>query len=325
MSMQILLLLAAAAVAIGVMAIFVGVGRIVSSRDPSIKDRLDLWAHLSTGEDLESETSQPDRAGSRLASGLNRLISRQAFASSLAAELARANMPWTVSEYLMLSAVSVGVLFMLAWVFSRQVVLAGMAGIVGWRLPGLWVRRRQDKRLNGFNDQLPDVLTLLVGTLRSGYGMTAALDTVAQQMPPPVSEEFGRVVREIGLGLSAVQALRNLVRRVRSDDLDLVITAIAIQYEVGGNLAVILETISETIRERVRLKAQLRTLTVQHRMTRSILTGLPFILAGLIYLLNPEYMLGLFKPGITLIIPIASVVFIVLGWVLMGRLSNIEI
>ncbi len=323
--MQTLLLLAVTAVSIGVMAIFVGLGRIIASRDPSIKDRLDLWSHLSTGEDLESETSQPDRAGSRIANGLNRLISRRAFASAVATELARANMAWTVTEYMILSAASVGVFFLLAWIISRQVALAAIAGIIGWRVPGLLVRRAQDKRLNSFQDQLPNVLTLLVGTLRSGYGMTAALDTVAQQMPPPVSEEFGRVVREIGLGLPAVQALRNLVRRVRSDDLDLVVTAIAIQYEVGGNLAIILETISDTIRERVRLKAQLRTLTVQHRLTRSILTGLPFVMAGLIYLLNPKYMLGLFAPGITLIIPIASVVFIVLGWVLMGRISKIEI
>lgn len=323
--MQILVLLAAAALSIGVMAIFVGIGRIVASRDPSIRDRLDLWAHIATSEDTHAEANQPGRPSNRFAGVLNRLISRQEFASSLATELARANMPWTVSEYLTLSAVSVGVLFLLAWILTRQIVLAGMAGIVGWSLPGLWVRQRQDKRLSGFNDQLPNVLTLLVGTLRSGYGMTAALDTVAQQMPPPVSEEFGRVVREISLGLPAIQALRNLVRRVRSDDLDLVVTAVAIQYEVGGNLAIILETISETIRERVRLKSQLRTLTVQHRMTRSILTALPFILAGLIYLLNPEYMSGLFTPGVFLIIPIGSVVLIVLGWVLMGRLSKIEI
>jgi tight adherence protein B len=320
-----LLLVAAAAVSLAVMATFVGVGRIIASRDPSIRDRLDLWALLPTDEGVQTEASQPQSASNRLASVLNRLISRQAFASAVATELARANMPWTVSEYLMLSAVSVGVLFLLTWVYSRQVLLAAIAGLIGWYLPGLLVRRRRDQRLRGFHDQLPNVLTLLVGTLRSGYGLTAALDTVAQQMPPPVSEEFGRVVREIGLGMSAVQALRNLVRRVRSDDLDLVVTAIAIQYEVGGNLAVILETISDTIRERVRLKAQLRTLTAQHRMTRSILTGLPVAMAVIIYLMNPEYMLAMFTPGPFLLIPIASLVFIVLGWILLGRISNIEI
>jgi len=151
------------------------------------------------------------------------------------------------------------------------------------------------------------------------------MDTVSKQMPAPASEEFGRVVREIGLGLTAPQALANLVRRVSSDDLDLVATAITIQYEVGGNLATILETITETIRERLRLKAQLRTLTIQNRMTRMILTALPLFLGVVIYVLNPSYMLGLFTPGITLIIPIGTAIMMVLGHFVMGKLSRIDV
>jgi tight adherence protein B len=143
-------------------------------------------------------------------------------------------------------------------------------------------------------------------------------------MPRPASEEFGRVVREIGLGIANAQALQNLVRRVRSDDLDLMVTAMTIQYEVGGNLAMILETIGATIRDRIRLKGEVRTLTVQQRLTRVILTGLPFFLAVVMYMINPEYIGALFTPGPTLLIPIGSLVFLGLGWVVMGKMADIQ-
>jgi tight adherence protein B len=175
-----------------------------------------------------------------------------------------------------------------------------------------------------FQDQLPDVLTLLVGSLRSGYGITIAMDTVAKQMPPPASEEFSRVVREVGLGMSSTQALQNLVRRIRSDDLDLVVTAIAIQYEVGGNLATILETISGTIRERIRLKGQLRVLTAQQSLQRIILTILPVAVAAVVYVIRPDYISALFTPGPTLLIPIAAVVLEVAGYIVMGKLGKVE-
>ncbi len=324
--MQAFAIAVAAAVGLGTIAFFIGLGRMIASRDPSIKDRLDLVSHLPAAEDVAAEASpQPQLPSTPIFRVLNRILGGQAFASAIATDLARANLPLTVSEYVVLSLVSVGAMFLLTLALSRQIVIACIGGAIGWRLPGLYAKRLERKRLSAFQEQLPDVLTLLVGTLRSGYGMPSALSTVGKQMPAPASEEFDRVVREIGLGLPAVQALRNLVRRVRSDDLDLVVTAITIQHEVGGNLAVILETISDTIRERVRLKAQLRTLTVQHRLTRSILTALPFVLAVIIYFLNPEYMLALFTPGPTLIIPIASVAFIVIGWIALGRLSQIEI
>ncbi len=324
--MQGFALFVAVAAGLGTIMFFVGVGRMIASRDPSIKDRLDLVSHLPAAQDVTAEAGpQPQLPSTPVFRLLNRILGGQAFASAIATDLARANLPLTVTEYVVLSFVCVGALFLLTLAMSRHIVVACIGGAIGWRLPGLYAKRLERKRLSAFQDQLPDVLTLLVGTLRSGYGMPSALSTVAKQMPAPASEEFDRVVREIGLGLPAVQALRNLVRRVQSDDLDLVVTAINIQHEVGGNLAVILETITDTIRERVRLKAQLRTLTVQHRLTRSILTALPFVLAVIIYFLNPVYMLALFTPGPTLLIPIASVAFIVTGWIAMGRLSNIEI
>ncbi len=321
--MLILAVATACLVCIAIIGFFIGLGQIISTRD-SVKDRLGAFAPLPATGSTEAETGQ-EKKPKRLARRLNRFISGQAFASSLKTALARANLPLTVQEYTLINIACVCVLFLLALALSRQLILALIGAIVGFFLPGLYLSRRQRQRLVAFQGQLPDVLTLLVGSLRSGYGMTIAMDTVSTQMPPPVSEEFGRVVREVGLGVSTGQALSNLVRRIRSDDLDLVVTAIAIQYEVGGNLATILEAISDTITERVRLKGQLRTLTIQHTMTRYVLTALPVGLGLILYILNPKYMGGLFMPGPTLLIPIGAAVLLVMGYLVMSKLGTIDV
>jgi tight adherence protein B len=322
--MSVLAAVAAAGVGIAAMVLFIGVGRIIES-GASLRERLDALLPVAAVEDAAAEASQQDQQPTSILGRLNRLISGQAFASSTATELARANLPLTALEYFFLRIGSTLVFFLFTMVFMQQLMVAVVAAIGGFYLPRLYVQRRQTKRLAAFQSQLVDVLALLVGSLRSGYGMTIAMDNVSKQMPSPSSEEFARAVREIGLGLPAMQALRNMVRRIRSPDLDLVVTAIIIQYEIGGNLAQILETISETIRERIRIERQLHVLTTQQRMQRTILTALPPGLGLIIYVLNPEYIMQLFTPGPTLIIPVGAVVLMVLGYVVMGKLSQLEV
>lgn len=308
-----------------VLALFAGLGRNIQGSD-SVKQRLDEVAPPSVdgGMDEDEQRRKKGRVGGELAGRLNRSISEQGFAATVSAELARANLPLTVPEWVLLRIASVVVLFLIPTAITRQPLLGLLGAVLGFFIPGLVLSRRQAQRLVAFQGQLPDLLTMLVGSLRSGYGMTIAMDTVAKNMPAPASEEFGRVVREIGLGLSIAQALANLVRRIRSDDLDLIVTAVAIQNEMGGNLANVLETIGDTIQERIRLKGQLRALTSQPMLTRYVLTALPLGLGGVIFLMNREYMLGLFLPGPTLIIPIGAGVSLVLGYLVMGKLAKIE-
>ena len=143
------------------------------------------------------------------------------------------------------------------------VLLVG--AVIGFFLPRWYVRRRQGKRLNQFNKQLPDTITLIANALRAGSSFLQAIELVVREARPPISTEFQRVIREVNLGLPFEQALENLVRRVKSEDLELMVTAISIQYQVGGNLAEILDSIAFTIRERVRIKGEIRTLTAQQR------------------------------------------------------------
>ena len=163
-----------------------------------------------------------------------------------------------------------------------------VGAIIGFILPRWYVRRRQGKRLNPFNKQLPDTITLIANALRAGSSFLQAIELVVREARPPISTEFGRVIREVNLGLPFEQALENLVRRVKSDDLELMVTAISIQYQVGGNLAEILDSIAFTIRERVRIKGEIRTLTAQQRMSGYVVGFLPIGLAGFLFVIAPE-------------------------------------
>src|SRR5919206_334720 len=164
--------------------------------------------------------------------------------------------------------------------------------------PNLYIAYAARKRVKSFNNQLGDGITLMANSLRSGYSFLQSMDLVSREAPPPMSSEFRRVVQEIGLGLSTEEALGNLLRRVPSEDLDLMITAINIQHEVGGNLSQILETIAHTIRERVRIKGEIQVLTAQGRISAYVITGLPIALAIIITIINPTYMAPIFTFGL---------------------------
>jgi tight adherence protein B len=155
------------------------------------------------------------------------------------------------------------------------------------------------------------------------------MELVSREAPPPMSTEFRRVVQEVGLGLSTEEALENLLRRVPSEDLDLLITAVNIQMEVGGNLAQILETIGHTIRERVRIKGEIQVLTAQGRISAYVITGLPIALAIMITVINPTYMAPMFTFGMPpqawCCLPVTSLIMIAIGYFLIMKIVNIEV
>ena len=168
------------------------------------------------------------------------------------------------------------------------------AASIGFFLPRFWLNRRKSGRLGAFNKQLPDTITLIANALRAGSSFLQAIELVVRESRPPISTEFGRVIREVNLGLPFDQALENMVRRVRSDDLELMATAISIQHQVGGNLAEILDSIAFTIRERVRIKGEIRTLTAQQRLSGYVVGFLPIGLAGFLFVAAPGFMEPMF-------------------------------
>ena len=252
----------------------------------------------------------------------------------MARNLARADIKLTVTEFIgvkLLAAIG-GAAF--GAVVGRAAPLAMLlAALVGAVLcsfiPDIYVNYAAGKRQKAFNNQLGDAIGMLANSLRSGYSFLQSMELVSREAPSPMAQEFRRVVQEVGLGLSTTQALDNLLKRVPSDDLDLLITAVNIQQEVGGNLAQILDTIGHTIRERVRIKGEIAVLTAQGRISGYVITGLPIALALFISVTNPSYMAPLFKFGLPpeawCCFPVTSMVMIVLGYIAIMKIVDIEV
>lgn len=217
-----------------------------------------------------------------------RLVKRDTF-DRVRKRIARSDIKLRVSEYILLQIAAAVVLAFIGYVVLNNLLYAIVGAALGLQLPRMYVNFMANRRLHAFENQLADTLNLWVNALRSGYSVLQGMEAIATELPPPISREFERVVQEVRLGLSLEQALANLVRRMPSDDLDLIVTAINIQREVGGNLAEILDIISHTIRERVRIKGEIRTLTSQGRLTGWVIGLLPLFLAFIVYTINPEY------------------------------------
>ncbi|MFQ6015723.1 MAG: type II secretion system F family protein [Anaerolineae bacterium] len=316
--------LVAALSALSIISFFYGLARIVSGETDAIGTRLDRYA-TREGLPLPKEEAQKERGESGLAGRLNRVLTRPERAQDIARELARADLKLTPSEYTLVNIASVLACFLLGAIIFRQIVLALPAGVVGFFVPRTYVKMRQRRRLNAFNDQLSDTITLLANSLRSGYSLPQSMELISRELPPPVATEFGRVVREIGLGLSLEQALANMLRRINSDDLDLVVTAINVQHEVGGNLAQILEIIGHTIRERVRIKGEIQVMTSQQRYTGYIISFLPIALAILLFMLNREYMSELFTTTCGWIMVSVGLLGIFAGFMVIRKIVQIEV
>jgi tight adherence protein B len=254
---------------------------------------------------------------------LNRVVEQRDFGANLARDIARADLKLKVSEFLAIWAASIIGIPLLMVVFSvgfpvlRSPIALLVGVLVGFFLPRFWLGRRKAGRLNAFNKQLPDTITLLANALRAGSSFLQAIELVVRESRPPISLEFSRVIREVNLGLPFEQALENMVRRVRSDDLELMATAISIQHTVGGNLAEILDSIAYTIRERVRIQGEIRTLTAQQRLSGYVVGFLPIGLAGFLFVAAPNFMDPMFRnPPDVLGLP-AGVVILIFGGIMM--------
>lgn len=244
---------------------------------------------------------------------------------TLAENLARADLKWRTSEFVMIQLgfmLAGAVLGFWRFGFAPQFVIAGVGGYL---IPMRYVRWRQGRRLKAFNGKLPDTLSLLSNALKAGLSLPQALEAVAQNTTAPISDELSRVVREMKIGTATPAALANMVRRVGSEDLDLIVTAITIQSSVGGNLARILDGISHTIRQRVQMKAQISAMTAQMRASGWIITLLPFIVAAILDIITPSYFRIMFTEAGGRTLLVMAGLSILVGNYFIRRITNLRI
>ena len=251
-------------------------------------------------------------------------VADKRFSIRVQRDLARANLKLRVAEYYY---IRIGLALGLALVLGvLRDPLSGVIGLfLGYMLPRFYVGRRIGGRLGSFNKQLPDTITLLSNSLRAGSSFLQSIELVSRETPAPMGEEMGRVVREVNLGLGMDEALANMVRRIKSDDLDLMVTAIGVQQQVGGNLAEILDTIAFTIRERVRIKGEINTLTAQGRMSGYLVAFLPIGIAVTLNFINPAFMQPLFTQLLGQILLGVGSVMMVIGFFMIQKIVDIKV
>lgn len=313
----------------GIVVVVLIIGLVVSIRSDKsdVDERLDRY--LAAGHTIEQDNKEKTTA---LTEWFNKRVEKSSYGDRISKMLARADLKLKSGEYIaviVLVAFAVG--FVLFFVGGRNILVGLLGALIGAFLPGMYVKSLQAKRLIKFNDQLGDMLNLMVNGLRAGYSTMQAMEAVSKELPSPICDEFRRVVQEMQLGVPMERALANLLNRIPSDDLDLIVTAINVQREVGGNLAEILDTISYTIRERVRIKGEIRVLTSQAMYSGRFLSMLPVIVMAILYLLNREYMQTFFLPESNVPIPCGYIalgvggLMIIIGYFVMNKMAQIEV
>lgn len=286
--------------AVLVALLIVAIGAITARSDKDlVEDRLsrytgDSYEPLISSTDDDVDTRPKESA---MMKAVDSILSERTFGRKWRKQLSRADLKLTVAEFAALHIISLTGFFVVAYfvLFPGDIVFSIVAGFMGFFAPRIFVSRKISKRLIAFETQLPDTLGLWVNALRSGYSVLQAMEAISRDAPEPTKTEFKRVVQEVQLGIDMGDALAHMLDRVESDDLDLVVTAVNIQREVGGNLSEILEVIAGTIRERIKLKGEIRVLTSQGRITGLLISFLPIGLAFFLNGINPGFMGPMFE------------------------------
>jgi tight adherence protein B len=247
--------------------------------------------------------------------------------SSDALQLKLSSAYWTITdtEYILIRVFTTGLAFILGWAIPRNII-GGilLAAIAIFAFPMLLDRAITQRQLK-FHNQLLDVLLMITGAVKAGYSLMQALDLAVKEIPAPASEEFGRVLREMRFGISLEGTLFNLAERMSSDDMQIVVTAIIVNSQVGGNLSTVLESTISTIRDRMRLSGEIRSLTSYARYVGNFLSLMPLIMSFLIFLISPGFFAPVQTSIISQVIILMALVGIIIGNIWMRQIVKIKV
>ncbi|MFA9556312.1 type II secretion system F family protein [Evansella sp. AB-rgal1] len=240
-------------------------------------------------------------------------------------ELIQAGIPLKPEEFIMFRWISIALVAGIIYLFINSIFVLPLGAFIGAIIPKYIVKNKKAARLKKFNAGLPEMISTIIGALRAGFSFPQALQSVMEESASPIKEEMATVLKEMQYGATVEEALNHLKERMPSEDLDIMIQAIIIQRQVGGNLATVLETIVQTIRDRIKIQGQISTLTAQGRMSGMVVGLLPVVLGGLIFIIEPNYMSVLFTHPIGLVLIGIASVSCILGFVFIRKLTTIEV
>jgi tight adherence protein B len=324
--MEPLALLTALAVMAAVTLLVIGISRLRGSRGKLLARRLEHLGQGDTGQlgDIVDEPLLRSTDQGKLGPFAGFLAGSRGVESSALA-LERAGIPLRVGEYMTIRfAVALG-LFMVTFLVAGNLLYALPMAPIGYFLPRWYVSSKRRQRLAKINGQLEEMLSLVSNSLKSGYGLLQSFEYASRQLGPPLADELKRMLQEANLGAGAEAAILALADRISSPDMEMVVTAIAIQRSVGGNLAQTLDSVAYTMRERDRIRGEIRTLTSQQRMTGVIIGGLPIFVGLIMLAINPDYMSLLFTETVGKVLLLMAAGLEVLGIVLIRSLLSFEV
>ena len=264
---------------------------------------------------------------------MNRRLRQASLAKRLQADLVRAGIDMPASRFLLLQGAAAATTIWLTSLFLGAKLgdptfglgLGVAAGVGVWMIPKFALGFMIGLRLKKFEQQLPVAVDAMAGALQAGSSLIQAMEMVGREMPAPIGEELAVVVREMSVGVPMADAFTGMLERVPSLDLDMLVTAISIQHRVGGNLSQILRSISHTIRERLRIKGEIAVLTAQQRLSAIIVSGLPLLIIGALFMLAPGYIMKLFQPGVARMLLIVGTLGIMAGFYCLRRIADIDV
>jgi len=289
-------------------------------------ERLDFYdqtREAPTGEGDAEGT--PGSLRSRMVDAVGYVAGRRGFTKVLHDMLEQAGLPLRPVEYMYLHILFVFASGLVLGVLTGSVLIAVIAILLAVFVPILLLERAIERRRAAFEEQLPELLTLIAGSLRAGWGMQQAVGLVVEQMAPPASVEFRRVQTESRLGFSVEEALEGMANRLGSEDFKWTVAAINIQREVGGNLAEVLDIVAATMRDRAELKRHIRALTSEGRLSGTILIVLPIVELCLLLLVNPKYMTGMFSHPFGWFLALGGVMLLIVGAIWLRRAMMVEV
>ena len=317
-----------AAIFICILFFLIALILIIFRNKPVLKKKTEIYGSQTAAisyisQDTAEEKSSGDalrrRAGTR-----KKTAGSKGFVEFFNIKLERAGLKIRGSEFMTLQISAVVLFSFLIHFFFRNVLFTSAIAIVLIIMPILLINVLISRRIQRFDEQLPDTLQLISGALKAGYSFNQAMSMVVSETKPPISDEFSRILNEVRMGMPEKEALENSAERIGSSHFSWVVMAINVQREVGGNLAEIMEIIAETIRERARVLNQIRALTSEGRLSAIILIALPVILGILLFTLNRAYLSLLFTNRLGLIMVVLSAVLMVTGIIWILKIVNVK-
>lgn len=290
----------------------------------SINKRLDNITQEFREETTEADKIRPKLDFSNLLSTLGKSFVSMSFTKKMENQLSKADILLRVEEFIglnILTTIGGGLLGLLLFAEGTPTFIMAFLGLMA---PWLFLYRQKKVRAALLNNEIGDSLTGMSNSLRAGYSFQQAMDLVSKETVGPLAVEYRRTLREINLGITTEQALQNLVERADNEDLELMIGAVLIQRQIGGNLAEIFDNIADTIRQRIRMKGEVKTLTAQGRISGMIIGLLPIGLFIILMMINPHYMGTLVEKPLGWYLMGGALVSEVIGFIFIRSITNIE-